>query len=92
MVPLEAVSRRHRVIAVVRPSKATSALGRATRSLLSRAGLTERAVISSWARLHDVPLFDAVSGHDPSLVEHLKKLAPDVICVSTFPGFWENKF
>jgi methionyl-tRNA formyltransferase len=85
MVPLEAVSRRHRVVAVVRPGKARSGLGRVLRSLLSRTGLSERATMFRWARTHDVPLLDAASGRDPRLVEGLRKLGPDVICVSAFP-------
>jgi methionyl-tRNA formyltransferase len=38
-----------------------------------------------WARLHEVPLLDAVSGHDPILAARLRKLSPEVICVSAFP-------
>ena len=85
MVPLRAVSRDHQVIAVVRPASARSGLGRALRSLFSRFGIGQRAVMSRWARIHDVPLFDAVSGRDPELVDRLTRLAPDVICVSAFP-------
>jgi methionyl-tRNA formyltransferase len=85
MAPLEAVSKCHRVIAVVRPATGRYGLGRALRSLLSRAGLGERAVMFQWARVHDVPLLDAASGRDPDLVDRLNKLAPDMICVSAFP-------
>jgi methionyl-tRNA formyltransferase len=85
MVPLDAVSKVHQVIAVVRPASARSGLGRALRSLFSRLGIGQRAVLSRWARRNDVPLFDAVSGRDPELVDRLKRLAPDVICVSAFP-------
>ena len=85
MVPLDAASKCHRVIAVIRPGKAKSGFGRAIRSVLSRSGLTGQAVMAKWARMHDVPLLDAVSGRDPDLVERLQKLAPDVVCVSAFP-------
>jgi methionyl-tRNA formyltransferase len=85
MVPLDAVSKNHRVIAVVRPARARSGLGRFLRSLLSRSGISQRAVMAKWARTHDIPLLDAVSGRDPYLVDRLKRLAPDVICVSAFP-------
>lgn len=85
MVPLEAVSRCHRVIAVVSPAGTRSRFGRAIRSLVSRCGIGNRAVMSKWARIHDAPLYDAVSGRDPDLAECLKQLRPDVICVSGFP-------
>jgi methionyl-tRNA formyltransferase len=85
MIPLGAISKRHRVIALVRPAKSRSGFGRVIRSVLSRSGIGERAVMSKWANMHDAPLLDAVSGRDPAIVRHLKTLAPDVICVSAFP-------
>jgi methionyl-tRNA formyltransferase len=85
MVPLEAVSRRHRVIALVSPAGGRSRLGRAVRSLLSRTGIVQPAFMSNWARKQQVPLVDAVSGRDADLADRLKRLAPDVICVSAFP-------
>ena len=88
--PLEAVSRCHRVIAVVRPARAPSRLGRALRSVRSRFGMGERAVLSKWARTHDVPLLDATSGCDHDLAARLKELAPEVICVSAFPWLLGN--
>jgi methionyl-tRNA formyltransferase len=85
MVPLEIVSRSHQVIAVVRPSRARSWLGRTARSILSRTGIGMQAGMARWARIHDMPLLDATSGHDSELAKRLKRLAPDVICVSAFP-------
>jgi methionyl-tRNA formyltransferase len=85
MVPLEKVSRSHQVIAVVRPSRAQSWLGRTARSILSRTGIGMQAAMARWATIHDIPLLDATSGRDSELATQLKRLAPDVICVSAFP-------
>jgi methionyl-tRNA formyltransferase len=41
--------------------------------------------MAKWARMHDVPLLDATSGCDSELAMRLKRLAPEVICVSAFP-------
>ena len=85
MVPLEAVSRSHRVLAVVSPAHENDWLRREVRSLMSRIGIGQGAAMSRWARNHDVTLFRAASGRDFELSDRLKKLAPDVICVSAFP-------
>jgi methionyl-tRNA formyltransferase len=85
MVPLEIVSRSHQVIAVVKPSQAQSWLRRTARSIVSRTGIVRRAAMARWARIHNVPLLEATSGRDAELANRLKRLAPDVICVSTFP-------
>jgi methionyl-tRNA formyltransferase len=85
MVPLETVSRSHQVIALVKPSRARSWLPRIARSMLSRAGVGTDAIMARWARIHDVPLLDATSGGDSELANRLKRLAPEVICVSAFP-------
>jgi methionyl-tRNA formyltransferase len=69
----------------VRPSRAGSWLRRTSRFILSRTGIGARAVMAKWARIHDVPLLDATSGCDSELTNQLKRLAPDVICVSAFP-------
>jgi methionyl-tRNA formyltransferase len=90
MVPLEAVAKRHRVIAIVRPARARSWFGRVVRCALSKSGVGARATMSKWARRQDVPLIDAVSGRDPDLASRLKELAPDVICVSAFPWLLGN--
>jgi methionyl-tRNA formyltransferase len=85
MVPLEIVSRSHQVIAVVKPSQAQSWLRRTARSIVSRTGIARRAAMARWARIHNVPLLEATSGRDSELANRLKRLAPDVICVSAFP-------
>src|SRR5207302_9474769 len=85
MVPLDAASKCHRVLAVVRPGKARSGFGRAIRSLPSRSGLTGQAVRTKWARMHDVPLLDAGAGRDPHSVERSEKLGPDAACLSALP-------
>jgi methionyl-tRNA formyltransferase len=85
MVPLETISSSHQVIAVVRPSRPRSWLGRTARSILSRTGIGMQSAMARWARIHDLPLLDATSGRDSELADRLKRLAPDVICVSAFP-------
>jgi methionyl-tRNA formyltransferase len=90
MVPLDAVAKHHRVVAMVRPARARSWFGQAVRSALSRSGFGQRAAMSKWANQRDVPLIDATSGSDPALASRLKELAPDVICVSAFPWLLGN--
>jgi methionyl-tRNA formyltransferase len=85
MVPLDAVAKHHRVVAMVRPARARSWFGQAVRSALSRSGFGQRAAMSKWANQRDVPLIDATSGSDPALASRLKEFTPDVICVSAFP-------
>lgn len=84
-VPLEAVSRAHRVIALVKPSRPQSWLRRTARAILWRTGMGKSAAMARWARVHDVPLLEATSGYDSELANQLKRLRPDVICVSAFP-------
>jgi methionyl-tRNA formyltransferase len=50
----------------------------------------ERAVLSKWARTHEVPLLEAASGRDTDVAAYLKQLAPEVICVSAFPWLLGN--
>ena len=90
IVPLDAVARDHRVVALVRPARPRSWIGRVIRCALSTYGYGARATMSKWARQQDVPLIDAVSGRDPDLASRLKGLAPDVICVSAFPWLLGN--
>ena len=85
MVPLEAVSRAHRVIALVKPSRSQSWLRRTARSILWRTGMGTSAAMARWARIHDVPLLEATAGSDSELANELERLRPDVICVSAFP-------
>ncbi len=91
LVPLEMVSRSHHVIALVRPSPSRSWVGRTARAALSRAGIGSNTAMANWAKVHQVPLFDALSGHDSKLTGKLKQLAPDVICVSAFPRLLGNE-
>jgi methionyl-tRNA formyltransferase len=41
--------------------------------------------MAEWARIHGVPLLDTPSRGDFELADRLKRLAPEVICVSAFP-------
>lgn len=91
MVPLEAVSRAHRVIALVKPSQPQSWLRRTARSILWRTGMGTSAAVARWARAHDVPLLDATSGRDAGVANELKQLRPDVICVSAFPWLLDRE-
>jgi methionyl-tRNA formyltransferase len=85
MVPLETISRSHQVIALVRPFRSRSWVRRIATSIKSRAGIGTQAVMAKWARIHDVPLLDTPSRCDSELAGRLKRLAPEVICVSAFP-------
>lgn len=85
MVPLEAVSRVHRVMALVKPSRPQSWLRRTARAMLWRTGVGCSAAMARWARIHDVPLLEATSGCDSELANQLQRFRPDVICVSAFP-------
>lgn len=85
MIPLEAVSERYQVIAVVRPKRPRFWWRRSILSFFSSSPMGSRDSISNWARERRVPLLTAVTGRDPEMVVHLNRLAPDVICVSAFP-------
>ena len=89
-VALDAVSKRHEVVAVVRAAEKGSRLRRAIRSTLSRSGLIAGNPLASWAREHAVPLLEAASGGDRQVEATLKGLAPDVICASAFPWMVAN--
>jgi len=91
MVPLETVSRAHRVIALVKPSRSQSWLRRTARSILWRTGVGTSAAMARWARTHDVPLLEATSGCDAKLANQLKRLRPDIICVSAFPWLLDRE-
>jgi methionyl-tRNA formyltransferase len=85
MAPLQAVSQLHTIVALVKPASSQSLWGRSIRNLLSRSGIGEQAAMAMWARHQGVPLLEVASRIDPGLVERLKSLASDVICVSGFP-------
>lgn len=91
MIPLEAVSRAHRVIALVKPSRLQPWLRRTARSILWRIGIGTSAAMARWARIHDVRLLEATSGYDCELAHELKRLRPDVICVSAFPWLLDRE-
>ena len=90
VVPLNAVAKHHRVVALVRSVRPRSWVGRTIRSALSKSSFGTRAAMAKWARQQEVPLIDAASGCDPVLASRLKELAPDVICVSAFPWLLGN--
>src|SRR5580704_560515 len=85
MIPLEAASKRHQVIAVVRPQRHRFWWRRLIGSFMSSSWTGWRDPISNWARVQRVPLLSAATGRDPNVAARLKRLAPDVICVSAFP-------
>lgn len=85
MIPLKAVARRHRVIAVVKPEPSRSLFRSKIRSALLRCGIGVQAEMTNWARKNNVPIMSGFSGRDPVLASRLRALAPDVICVSAFP-------
>jgi methionyl-tRNA formyltransferase len=91
MVPLEALAKHHRVVALVRPARPRSWIGRAIRSALSKSSFGARAAMAKWARQQEVTLIDAVSGRDPDLASRLKEITPDLICVSAFPWLLGNE-
>src|SRR5207249_9110901 len=75
MVPLEAVSRAHRVIALVEPSRSQSWLRRTARSILWRTGMGTSAAMARWARIHDVPLLERSEEHTSELQSRF-----DLVC------------
>lgn len=85
LVPLEKVSRSHKIIGVVRPALEQSWFRRTARSILSQIGIGMQAALIRWTSSHDVPMLNATSGSDSKLANQLQRLAPDVICVSAFP-------
>jgi methionyl-tRNA formyltransferase len=91
MVPLETISRSHQVIALVRPFRSRSWWRQIASSIRSRTGIGIQAAMAKWARIRDVPMLDATSGCDSELAIRLRRLAPEVICVSAFPWLLGNE-
>jgi len=91
MVPLETISRSHQVIALVRPFRSRSWWRRMASSIKSRTGIGTQSAMAKWSRIHDVPLLDTSSRSDSELAGRLKRLAPEVICVSAFPWLLGNE-
>jgi len=85
MIPLQAVTQRHQVIAVVRPKRPRIWYRRAIWPFFRGSPTGTEDSISNWAREQGVLLLSAASGRDLEVAAHLKRLAPDVICVSAFP-------
>lgn len=91
LVPLETISRSHRVITVAGPSPWPSWFVRTAHAALARSGIGPNAAMSKWAKVHGVPFLEVISGNDSKLTEKLRRLAPDVICVSAFPWLLSNE-
>ena len=89
MVPLDAVAKRHRIVAVIRPAPSKSWIRWVARAALSRFGVGTRSAMANWARQKRVPLLNAFSGRDADLASRLKEFAPDVILSSwAHPDGW----
>ena len=84
LLPLDALARSHEIAAVVRPWPRRSRLRRAAGALARRIGLRERQPLEEWARARGLPCLTMSSGDDPAVVDRLRALAPDLICISTF--------
>lgn len=84
MVPLDAVSKTHRVAALVTPAHPPGLRG-SVKDIAARLNIRKEVGMANWARTHDVPLINATSGKDREVARRLSSLAPDVICVSAFP-------
>jgi methionyl-tRNA formyltransferase len=82
--PMQALAKRHQVLALVRPAPAASSarlyLGAAARWM----GARRRDPLESWAVAHGIPLIAARSGSDMALAARLRALEPDLLCISTF--------
>jgi len=80
---LEALAAKHSVSAVVRPKEPSwrSRIGGWARSL----GLRPADPFLAAARQRNIPVLQAHSGGDPDLASQLRSLAPDLICIASFP-------
>ncbi len=84
LLPLEALSGRHEIVAVVRPWPRRSRLRRAAGALARRVGLRERQPLEEWARSRRIPSFQMSSGDDTEVAAGLRRVRPDLVCISTF--------
>ncbi len=84
LLPLEALAGRHEIVAVVRPWPRRSRLRRAAGALARRVGLRERQPLEEWARSRRILSLQLSSGDDAEVAAGLRRVRPDLICISTF--------
>lgn len=81
--PLQAMAQAHDVCAVVRPAR--SWVKRWGRRAYEMVGVRPRDPAAAWLRSSGTPVLYARSGRDEQVAEALRRYAPDLICISTFP-------
>jgi methionyl-tRNA formyltransferase len=84
VLPLQAVSERHDVLAVVRASPRSRPLWPLLGRVAQALGLRRSDPLSAWAHRRRVPCLFARGGADAALAGRLRELRPDLFCVSAF--------
>ena len=84
LLPLLRLAEGREIVAVVRPAPGQSRNRARAAAVARRLGLRRGDEIEGWARKHRVPSLRMTSAHDPKIVSSLRRLAPDLICISTF--------
>lgn len=82
-LPLQAMAGAHDICAVVRPARPR--LRKWRRTLHELVGRRQTDPVAVWLRTSGIPTLYARSGRDERVAETLRKCAPDLICISTFP-------
>ena len=83
--PLQALAAEHRIVAVVRPATRGPWWRRVARRAQRAAGWRPRDRVADWSRASGVPTILAASGTDERLAEGLRRHAPDLLCIASFP-------
>lgn len=81
--PLRALADAHEIAAVLRPAHGPR--WRRAARFLRRLGVGGRDEVTAWAAAARVPQVPTRSGSDPRVVEALGRLAPDLLCIASFP-------
>lgn len=82
--PLLRLAEGRDIVAIVRPAPGQSRLRGRAGIVARKLGLRQGDDIEQWARRHRVPSLRMTSSKDPTIVPALRRLSPDLICISTF--------
>jgi len=84
LVPLEKLAESRDIVALVRPAPGLSRMRSRAGTVARRLGLRRGDEIEQWARGRGIPSLRMTSSRDPGLAAALRRLEPDLICISTF--------
>jgi methionyl-tRNA formyltransferase len=87
---LRALARRHRIVAVLRPAPGPL-WKRATRRVLQTLRAYPPDIVGRWTREAGIPTVFAHSRSDEQLADALRRHAPDLLCIASFPWLFPNE-